>query len=184
MNWYSVVLSLLLLISATGARAQGNLGGCADGEEMGYVTVTQPDTLQYWKASTADPKGGDSAVSVKKGDKLRLCRYEGSEKEKAVVTIWAHGVGYMIPTESIDSPQELSLREVTKEDVACVGREIEGVLSENEGDKIGWEMIKLARKHDLSLAMMEKIKNTMPGDLFGGGWRTGYDDIPPCSEFK
>lgn len=184
MQLYSAILSILLLISASSADAQDGLGGCQEGEEMGYVTVTQSDTLQYWKTSTTDPKGGELAVAVEKGDKLRLCRYEGSENGKAVVTIWARGVGYVLPRSSVSPPQDLSLRKVNKKDVACVGREIENVLSKYKGDKIGWKMIELSRKHDLSLAMLQKIKNTLPGDLFGGGWRTGYDEIPPCSEFK
>lgn len=154
----------------------GALGGCAQGEEKGFVTVTEPRSLPYWGEKYP-------VVDVEPGDELRFCRYAEDNSEYAVVTVWSRGIAYVIPRSAIGPVRsEPTVREVTKKDVACIGREVSDIKSNHGGrDR---KFLNLARERDMSLAMLQEISYVPPGNFFGGGMSMTYSDIPPCSEFE
>lgn len=159
------LLLLALPILAVDTSAQG-LGGCARGTQQGYVTVTAATTLVY-------ARGREQAATVQPGDELRVCRFAGSD---AVVTIWSHGVGYLLPRSAAgELRSEPTVREVTPQDLACVGREMDEVQRNYRGDQQDWQMLELARRRGISLEMLAAIRSA------GTRAMLQNQEIPACT---
>lgn len=143
------LVSLLVLLTLGSAEAQTRLGGCARGSEQGYVRVTENDHLRFWR-------GGDRAVAVEPGDELRLCRFE---RDNAVVTLGALGVGFTVPRASVSSEIiQPTVREVTPQDVACVGPQIEALREGRNSNEQNFALLDLSRRLDISLPMIYQIR--------------------------
>ena len=159
-------LLALPLLTTVDASAQGRgMGGCARDTQQGYVTATATVRPVYWR-------GGDRAGTVEAGDELRLCRYEGNN---AVVTVWSHGIGFVVPRSAVGELRtEPTLREVTEQDLACIGREIDDIQEtyRNEQD---WKLLELARQRGVSLSMLAAIRSA------GTRMMLQRQEIPPCT---
>ena len=140
---------LLILLTVGSAEAQTRLGGCARGSEQGYVRVVESDHLVFWR-------GGDRAVAVEPGDELRLCRFE---RDKAILTLGGFGLGYVLPRTSVGSEIiQPTVREVTTQDVACVGPQIEALREGRTSNEQDFALLDLSRRLDIPLPMIYQIR--------------------------
>ena len=140
------------LLPVLSAHAQpsprATLGGCPMGAQLGYVTVIQPSRLMYWRYQSP-------ATAVQVGDELRLCRYEGNN---AVVTLGTPAIAYVLPRITVGALQtDPTLREVTSQDIACVGPEVEAIQAIN-GDQQDWALLEHARRRQVSLSMIYALR--------------------------
>ena len=158
-------LLALPLLTAVDASAQSRgMGGCARDTQQGYVTATETVSPVYWR-------GGDRAGTVEAGDELRLCRFEG---DNAIITVWSHGIGYVVPRSAVSELRtEPTLREVTEQDLACIGREIDNVQETYRSEQ-DWKLLELARERGVSLSMLAAIRSAGTRLMIRG------QEIPAC----
>lgn len=145
---------LALIIALSGlpqvGHAQATYGGCAAGTEKGYVTVTRASPLIEWSSH-------DVFMSAAPGDQLTLCRYEGTN---AIVTLWSHGYGYLVPRSATKALPRPAMRRIAASERRCVAIEIDSIQSQFGSVQQGRELLKLARRRKMSLAQLAEIRRS------------------------
>lgn len=168
-SFVTLAIMTLVLAAAETASAQRGFGGCAQGQELGYVTALAPTWMTSWRGNTTAER------RLIPGFELRLCRFEG---DRAVVTLWTAGHAYELPRNEVGSVRSTAtVREVTEWDLACTGREINRIQSEH-GAEQDWYLFDLAWDRDVSLTMLNRIRVESAMRAYRG------ERVPPCNDVE
>jgi hypothetical protein len=129
------------------AQAQ-DLGGCADGKELGYIRVQSRVPLVEWST-------GKTFAEAQPGDELRLCRVRG---DVVIVTLWVPGYGYMLPLSAVDSARAPTFRDQTAAEKGCLIRDITRIQEQFASFGQNREFLLLSRKRNVSLSQISAVR--------------------------
>ncbi len=145
----ALMIAVMTALFPVTARAQiPSFGGCADGREMGYVTVTSAADLREWDTGTR-------FLRALPGDELRLCRFEDAS---AIVTVWSRGYGYRIPRAVVDSAGPPTVRALSERESNCLAYAIDDVQRRYRSREQGRRLLELARLWRVSVYQVAEVR--------------------------
>ena len=149
MRILQIIVLGVVIVSAPVKAQHSIFGGCSDGQELGYIRVTQKVQLRDWKSN-------QPFVTALPGDELRICRFEG---QSAVVTIFGWGDGYTLPRAAMDSVSTTaSIRKLDLSEKGCLMKAIEDIQTQYGGRDQDRQFLLLARHWNIPLPQINLIR--------------------------